>query len=176
MCLVDLLIGVHCTHGINRTGYLIARYLIDQCDWSSHAALDGEHLPYPRRLISMFAAFEKARGYPIERGNYVQSLHAAAKDRKLAKKCGASRFSRPELNIIDTSMPQAQAVLPSALRRRPLGRRRGWRRLLETVEAQPARAEDHAQARHIDGAQCERDAAGDVKGVLIVKLALPGTG
>ncbi|EPQ08692.1 RNA/RNP complex-1-interacting phosphatase, partial [Myotis brandtii] len=25
----DRLIGVHCTHGLNRTGYLICRYLID---------------------------------------------------------------------------------------------------------------------------------------------------
>lgn len=25
----DKLIGVHCTHGLNRTGYLICRYLID---------------------------------------------------------------------------------------------------------------------------------------------------
>jgi len=67
----DMWIGVHCTHGINRTGYLISRYLIDRQEWTSHAALE---------------AFEKARGYPIERGNYVQSLHAAAKNRKSSTK------------------------------------------------------------------------------------------
>lgn len=43
---VDLLIGVHCTHGINRTGYLISRYLIDRCDWSADAAMGGKAMLY----------------------------------------------------------------------------------------------------------------------------------
>ena len=29
----DTIIGVHCTHGINRTGYLICRYLIEKLNW-----------------------------------------------------------------------------------------------------------------------------------------------
>ncbi|CAB3402389.1 unnamed protein product [Caenorhabditis bovis] len=61
----DALIGVHCTHGINRSGYLICRFLIERLGWSSHEALD---------------AFEHARGYPIEKGAYVMALHKAAKD------------------------------------------------------------------------------------------------
>nr|CDS27560.1 RNA:RNP complex 1 interacting phosphatase [Hymenolepis microstoma] len=55
----DGLIAVHCTHGINRTGYLICRYLIDVLGWSPNRAL---------------AEFEKARGYAIERDNYVADL------------------------------------------------------------------------------------------------------
>lgn len=67
----DLVIGVHCTNGVNRSGYLICRFLIDQLGWSSHDAID---------------AFEGARGYPIERGSYVQALHRAAKERRTKKK------------------------------------------------------------------------------------------
>ncbi|KAI1723219.1 dual specificity phosphatase, catalytic domain-containing protein [Ditylenchus destructor] len=66
-----LLIGVHCTNGVNRAGYLICRYLIDRLGWSSHQALE---------------AFETARGYPIERGSYVQALHRADKEKRLKKR------------------------------------------------------------------------------------------
>lgn len=67
----DLIIGVHCTNGINRSGYLVCRYLIDRLGWSSHDAID---------------AFERARGYPIERGSYIQALHRAAKERRTKKR------------------------------------------------------------------------------------------
>uniref|UniRef100_A0A0N5AIA5 TYR_PHOSPHATASE_2 domain-containing protein n=1 Tax=Syphacia muris TaxID=451379 RepID=A0A0N5AIA5_9BILA len=67
----DLIIGVHCTNGINRSGYLICRYLIDRLGWTSHEAID---------------AFEKARGYPIERGSYIRAIHRAAKERKTKKR------------------------------------------------------------------------------------------
>lgn len=63
----DALIGVHCTNGINRCGYLICRFLIDRLGWSSHEAID---------------AFEQARGYSIEKGAYVMALHKAAKDKR----------------------------------------------------------------------------------------------
>uniref|UniRef100_A0A8R1DN25 TYR_PHOSPHATASE_2 domain-containing protein n=1 Tax=Caenorhabditis japonica TaxID=281687 RepID=A0A8R1DN25_CAEJA len=61
----EALIGVHCTNGINRSGYLICRFLIETLGWSSHEAID---------------AFEQARGYSIEKGGYVMALHKAAKD------------------------------------------------------------------------------------------------
>lgn len=32
-------IGVHCTHGFNRTGFLLVSYLVEQMDWSVEAAL-----------------------------------------------------------------------------------------------------------------------------------------
>uniref|UniRef100_A0A0N5AI49 TYR_PHOSPHATASE_2 domain-containing protein n=1 Tax=Syphacia muris TaxID=451379 RepID=A0A0N5AI49_9BILA len=35
----DNLIGVHCTHGINRTGFLICKYLIEVCGISPHDAI-----------------------------------------------------------------------------------------------------------------------------------------
>ena len=38
----DALIGVHCTHGVNRTGYLICRYLIEKLDWDPQKAIDGK--------------------------------------------------------------------------------------------------------------------------------------
>uniref|UniRef100_A0A7E4V4G4 TYR_PHOSPHATASE_2 domain-containing protein n=1 Tax=Panagrellus redivivus TaxID=6233 RepID=A0A7E4V4G4_PANRE len=63
----DLLIGVHCSDGINRSGYLICRYLIDRLHMGSDAALD---------------AFEKARGHTIERGSCVQALYRAVAERR----------------------------------------------------------------------------------------------
>lgn len=55
----DKLIGVHCTHGLNRTGYLICRYLID---------VDGMK---PQIAINLF---NESRGHSIERQNYLQDL------------------------------------------------------------------------------------------------------
>ncbi|EYC16845.1 hypothetical protein Y032_0032g2528 [Ancylostoma ceylanicum] len=58
----EKLIGVHCTHGLNRTGYLICRYLIDRKGWSAAQAI---------------SLFEYSRGHPIERGHYKKSLYEA---------------------------------------------------------------------------------------------------
>ncbi|XP_018080682.1 uncharacterized protein LOC108696129 isoform X2 [Xenopus laevis] len=55
----DKLIGVHCTTGINRTGYLICRYLIDVDGWD------------PDTAVSVFA---QARGHPIEGAVYTDDL------------------------------------------------------------------------------------------------------
>lgn len=33
------IIGVHCTHGFNRTGFLIVSYLVRELDWSVEAAV-----------------------------------------------------------------------------------------------------------------------------------------
>ena len=35
----DGLIGVHGTKGVNRPGYLVARYLIEKCSWDPKAAI-----------------------------------------------------------------------------------------------------------------------------------------
>ncbi|XP_019963251.2 RNA/RNP complex-1-interacting phosphatase isoform X1 [Paralichthys olivaceus] len=55
----DKLIGVHCTHGLNRTGYLICRYLID---------VDGMD---PKHAVDLF---NSSRGHDIERKNYLHDL------------------------------------------------------------------------------------------------------
>lgn len=62
------LVGVHCTHGINRTGYLICRYLIEQRGWS---------------VLEAINAFQEARGYPIEREEYVAALKTVPPNDKL---------------------------------------------------------------------------------------------
>ncbi|XP_046631603.1 RNA/RNP complex-1-interacting phosphatase-like [Daphnia pulicaria] len=51
---------VHCTHGLNRTGYLVVRYLVVRRGYQ------------PADAIS---AFNKARGYPMERENYIENLN-----------------------------------------------------------------------------------------------------
>ncbi|XP_069845101.1 RNA/RNP complex-1-interacting phosphatase [Dipodomys merriami] len=53
------LVGVHCTHGLNRTGYLICRYLID---------VEGMR---PDDAIELF---NRCRGHCIERQNYIEDL------------------------------------------------------------------------------------------------------
>ncbi|XP_071322348.1 RNA/RNP complex-1-interacting phosphatase [Trachinotus anak] len=60
----DKLIGVHCTHGLNRTGYLICRYLID---------VDGMD---PKDAVELF---NSARGHAIERQNYLEDLQCGPK-------------------------------------------------------------------------------------------------
>ncbi|KAF7701387.1 RNA/RNP complex-1-interacting phosphatase isoform X2 [Silurus meridionalis] len=60
----DKLIGVHCTHGLNRTGYLVCRYLIDVDGVEPHEAID---------------LFNKSRGHAIERENYLDDLKSGPK-------------------------------------------------------------------------------------------------
>ncbi|XP_064125613.1 RNA/RNP complex-1-interacting phosphatase-like isoform X2 [Loxodonta africana] len=55
----DKLIGVHCTNGINRTGYLICRYLIDVEGWDPDTAIQ---------------AFGEARGHQIVGCVYLKDL------------------------------------------------------------------------------------------------------
>ncbi|XP_035524897.1 RNA/RNP complex-1-interacting phosphatase, partial [Morone saxatilis] len=60
----DKLIGVHCTHGLNRTGYLVCRYLIDVEGMDAATALE---------------LFNSCRGHHIERQNYLNDLRRGAK-------------------------------------------------------------------------------------------------
>uniref|UniRef100_A0A914Y3Z0 Tyrosine specific protein phosphatases domain-containing protein n=1 Tax=Panagrolaimus superbus TaxID=310955 RepID=A0A914Y3Z0_9BILA len=53
------IVGVHCTHGINRTGFLICRYLMQRKRWDAARAI---------------AAFEASRGIKIERSEYIKAL------------------------------------------------------------------------------------------------------
>ncbi|KAG7225307.1 hypothetical protein INR49_007154 [Caranx melampygus] len=60
----DKLIGVHCTHGLNRTGYLVCRYLVD---------VDGLD---PLTAVELF---NSCRGHRIERQNYLEDLQRGTK-------------------------------------------------------------------------------------------------
>ena len=55
----DKLIGVHCTHGLNRTGFMICKYLILRKGINPAEAL---------------ALFQNARGHEIERDVYVKAI------------------------------------------------------------------------------------------------------
>jgi atypical dual specificity phosphatase len=54
-----MLIGVHCTHGVNRTGYLLCKYMQSKLNMSPDRALD---------------IFESARGHRINRQHYIDNL------------------------------------------------------------------------------------------------------
>ncbi|XP_074642131.1 RNA/RNP complex-1-interacting phosphatase-like [Tubulanus polymorphus] len=53
------LIGIHCTHGVNRTGYLVCRYMIDRMNFDAETAIK---------------AFNDARGHEMERPHYLADL------------------------------------------------------------------------------------------------------
>ncbi|KAF6029133.1 DUSP11 [Bugula neritina] len=55
----NAVVGVHCTHGLNRTGYLICKYLIE------HENMD------PEEAINLFNV---CRGHDMERENYLAHL------------------------------------------------------------------------------------------------------
>jgi atypical dual specificity phosphatase len=55
----DALIGVHCTHGLNRTGYLICKYMVLRMKIDPQEAINR---------------FQEARGYQIERDLYLSDI------------------------------------------------------------------------------------------------------
>ena len=57
---VEGLVAVHCAHGLNRTGYLICRYLIQKCGVE------------PREAV---ARFNEARGFPMRREILLHNLY-----------------------------------------------------------------------------------------------------
>ena len=62
------LIGVHCTHGFNRTGFLICSYLVEKLDYSIDMALQ------------MFAEF---RPFGIYKQDYIDELFRRYADRSV---------------------------------------------------------------------------------------------
>ncbi|XP_050701352.1 uncharacterized protein LOC126987897 isoform X2 [Eriocheir sinensis] len=58
----EKVIGVHCTHGLNRTGYLVCRYMIQVLGIAPDQAI---------------ADFNSARGHEVERENYLTDLRQA---------------------------------------------------------------------------------------------------
>uniref|UniRef100_A0A0K0DUF2 TYR_PHOSPHATASE_2 domain-containing protein n=1 Tax=Strongyloides stercoralis TaxID=6248 RepID=A0A0K0DUF2_STRER len=62
----EKIIGVHCTHGLNRTGYMICRYMTDVLGISAKNATE---------------AFERARGYPMVRVQYKEHLYFLEEER-----------------------------------------------------------------------------------------------
>jgi protein-tyrosine phosphatase len=37
----DLLIGVHCTHGLNRTGFVVCNYMVQEMGMTADDAIQG---------------------------------------------------------------------------------------------------------------------------------------
>nr|CAB3240167.1 RNA/RNP complex-1-interacting phosphatase [Phallusia mammillata] len=85
------LIAVHCTHGVNRTGYLICRYLIEE------KGMDANHA---------ISAFEHARGHGIERPVYLNSLRGLKTTSKTSPKPDKSYYQGP-IRTSTNSLPQS---------------------------------------------------------------------
>ncbi|XP_059485214.1 RNA/RNP complex-1-interacting phosphatase [Neocloeon triangulifer] len=61
------LIGVHCTHGVNRTGFLICKYLVSRMGFSPEQAV---------------RVFNESRGHQMERKEYFKALKVPEEDLK----------------------------------------------------------------------------------------------
>lgn len=73
----DKLIGVHCFHGLNRTGFMICLYMIHKLNFSSKNALE---------------AFRKARGHDIVRQGYIDHLYSTSKSRRKSNPNSSSNY------------------------------------------------------------------------------------
>ncbi|XP_053978960.1 WW domain-binding protein 11-like [Hylaeus anthracinus] len=98
-CGEEDIVGVHCTHGINRSGYLICRYLVQQLGWE---------------LGECLKAFAEAREYPIEREIYLNALRKTPRDKKIDT-------SKVRLDSPPQSTPETPRKMRSSFKR-PGGR------------------------------------------------------
>uniref|UniRef100_A0A0A9ZG81 RNA/RNP complex-1-interacting phosphatase n=1 Tax=Lygus hesperus TaxID=30085 RepID=A0A0A9ZG81_LYGHE len=96
----DSLIGIHCTHGVNRTGYMIARYMIQRMGISVSDALES---------------ITVARGHPIERQNYISDLGRHLE--QMPKVLDASDIHRGHL---DGEPPRPSAGAKVVKKRKPM--------------------------------------------------------
>ncbi|XP_021490189.1 RNA/RNP complex-1-interacting phosphatase [Meriones unguiculatus] len=133
----DKLIGVHCTHGLNRTGYLICRYLID---------VEGMR---PDDAIELF---NRCRGHCIERQNYIENLqnHRVKKEVfrlvrnrnvSTSKSGGPEDAAHPMAQVHTTNKPLHQGPRNN----RPAGRPPPFRRF-HTQTQQPLRKFSQSQS------------------------------
>uniref|UniRef100_A0A8C7X8M4 mRNA-capping enzyme n=1 Tax=Oryzias sinensis TaxID=183150 RepID=A0A8C7X8M4_9TELE len=96
------LIGVHCTHGFNRTGFLICAYLVEKMDWSTEAAV---------------ATFTLARAPGIYKGDYLKELfrrYGDEKDAPLAPALPDWCFGEDDGEVDDDGNAVGQELGPSS--------------------------------------------------------------
>uniref|UniRef100_A0A7E4ZYV2 TYR_PHOSPHATASE_2 domain-containing protein n=1 Tax=Panagrellus redivivus TaxID=6233 RepID=A0A7E4ZYV2_PANRE len=103
----NMVIGVHCTHGLNRTGFLICRYMIDQMGIEPSKAIQD---------------FEVARGHRIEREQYVTNLRneEVLKESVTAPHKEHARVKVPEAwdSVADSNWGRRRPVNRSPVRER----------------------------------------------------------
>lgn len=66
----DALVGVHCTHGLNRTGYFVCRWMVDRLKMDPNDAIKREIFCFFFTVFcnrTFIAGFNQARGHDIER-------------------------------------------------------------------------------------------------------------
>ncbi|XP_061448984.1 RNA/RNP complex-1-interacting phosphatase [Rhineura floridana] len=101
----DKLIGVHCTHGLNRTGYLVCRYLID---------VEGMD---PNMAIELF---NRCRGHSIERRNYIEDLRRRTGRRNHRMAASGTGWMKEHFGPVLHPGFQASAYSPQHLQPFPL--------------------------------------------------------
>lgn len=80
--IADKLIGVHCTHGCNRTGLMICSYMVKSGKFTAETAIEGmlsgrAHYTLTRinTQCTPIAAFQSGRGHGIHRKNYIEAIN-----------------------------------------------------------------------------------------------------
>ncbi|CDW56114.1 RNA:RNP complex 1 interacting phosphatase [Trichuris trichiura] len=80
----DMIICVFSTHGVNRTGYFVCRYLIEKLSWG------------PKNVLRFF---QDSRGYAIERKALVNNLLAINPPQGVNWKKNMQKFSSPTADV-----------------------------------------------------------------------------
>jgi len=78
------IVGVHCTHGLNRTGYLICRFMVEKMGVEPGAAIH---------------AFDAARGHKQERENYLEHIRSRGWERQSSE--GGKEAVTPQNHVGD---------------------------------------------------------------------------
>ncbi|XP_019763139.1 RNA/RNP complex-1-interacting phosphatase [Dendroctonus ponderosae] len=101
----DALVGVHCTHGLNRTGYFVCRWMVDRLKMRPDDAIayfnearghDMERVPYLNEL-RLVLPFIPSSPAPRRRVSYVSPLEDASYDEvptesRYSRRIGGTRF------------------------------------------------------------------------------------
>ncbi|XP_030375410.1 RNA/RNP complex-1-interacting phosphatase homolog [Scaptodrosophila lebanonensis] len=98
----DKLIGVHCTHGVNRTGYLICYFMVTELRMS------------PTEAMQKFAA---ARGHQIERINYTDALQKLSSHPPRARRHRSPSYETENRDYVGDSFSRGRdATAPQSVR------------------------------------------------------------
>lgn len=95
------IVGIHCTHGFNRTGFLIVSYLVEKADWAVDAAIN---------------AFANARPPGIYKQDYLAELCARYGDPEDVPQAPSMPdwcFEDTDVDDRDESAAEARAELES---------------------------------------------------------------
>nr|CAD7593608.1 unnamed protein product [Timema genevievae] len=97
------MIGIHCTHGLNRTSYFICSYMIKRMNMTVKQAIE---------------AFQEARGHEVERAYYIADLQKLAQESDFLTKLNEDSINRPAPERSNLGQAEIGTSLPRKHRKR----------------------------------------------------------